>query len=327
MTQVLVADIGGTNADIAIAEIGDGIEILHRDERSTDGYSDFHSLVEDYCSRVEDQHGAEIEKACFAVAGPVKDGSVEMPHSNILVDSDELEEETGLDHVLVINDFDAIGYAVNTLEDSDVKVLQEGEADEGEAMAVVGAGTGLGKDILVYDSHVDAYIPSSSEGGHADLPVVGREESKMARFLEDELDLESPVQWEHVLSGPGLENIYSFLRQEKYGGAEAGLSAEEIARLGNECSEEAFEWFIRFYGRCAKNFALDVYATGGVYIAGGIAAGNPEKFDERFLEAFKNSSGQFQSLLEQVPVRLVTNYYVSLKGAAKALEVEELGDI
>lgn len=253
----------------------------------------------------------------------MEDQRVEMPHTDLTIDADRLEKETELEHVHIINDFDAIGYAINILEPEDYNTIQKGGIEE-EPIAIVGAGTGLGKNLLIYDEHIDTYLPNASEGGHADLPITDEKELYLANQIKQKHGIESEVPYEQVLSGQGLENIYSFLHS-RFPEEENDLSAKEIShtREDNPCSRETFDKFIEFYARCCRNYALDTLPENGLYIVGGIAAKNPDEFNQRFVEEFRNASPQFHQMLSEIPIRVVTNYDISLKGAAHALQIEK----
>lgn len=323
----IVGDIGGTNDDLAAVRIYEGdFEIVFRQERSTKRESDFSKTVNNFLDDLKNEKDLKIDSACFAVAGPVENQRVEMPHANLVIDADRLEKKTDLENVHIINDFDAIGYSINIIDSEDYKVLQAGQENGKQPIAIVGAGTGLGKNLLIHDKYIGSYLPHPSEGGHADLPTTNREELEMVNKIKNEHNIESEVSYEHVLSGQGLENIYSFL-QSRYPDEKQNLAASEISRTKNDnpCSRETFEKFIEFYARCCRNYALDTLPENGLYIAGGIAAKNPEEFNQTFIEEFQNTSPQFHKLLSKIPVKVITNYNISLKGAAHALKIKEKG--
>lgn len=318
----LVGDVGGTNDDLAAVRVTEGeFEIIFKEDRSTQRHQEFSQVVNEFLEDLYEQEEIEVESACFAVAGPVEDQRVEMPHANLTVDADRIEMETELDHVHIINDFDAIGYAIEVLDEEDCKELQKGQEKSEAPIAIVGAGTGLGKNLLIYDEHLETYFPYSSEGGHADLPLTDENELELAEHIREKHDIVSEVSYEHVLSGQGLENIYSFLHS-RYPEEEQGLSAKKISETkeDNPCSRETFDKFIEFFARCCRNYALDTLPENGMYIVGGIAAKNPEEFNQRFVQEFRNASPQFHDLLSKMPLYVVKTYDISLKGAANALK-------
>lgn len=249
------------------------------------------------------------------------------------VRTDELVNETSLYSAYIINDFQTIGYGINLLNPKNkndiipVRVKPE-KVDITATKAIIGAGTGLGKSILVYDEHFHAYVPIPSEGGHGDFPVYDSFEQELVNFVKNLRNITQPITYEELLSGRGLESIYMFLRHLKK--FEASQFTREIDGSINktvlisrykeqdETCAEVFRLFARFYGRCAKNFVLDALATGGLYIAGGIASKNIEIFSTKeFLNEFENAYRK-NDILEQVPIYVIVNYDVSLYGACFA---------
>ena len=173
-------------------------------------------------------------------------------------------------------------------------------------------------------------MPLGSEGGHSDISINSKEEFNFLRFFK-----QSNVEWEDVLSGKGISNIYKFISRR----SPRTMISDEIKRSNydpeliskyretDSLSQATFKWFIKFYGRCAKNLALDALAQGGVFIAGGIAAKNSSIFKSKeFKQEFLNSKKQ-KKLLEKIPIYLITNYDVSLYGAAVAALLHKRGII
>ena len=184
--------------------------------------------------------------------------------------------------------------------------MQAGCPVDNGTIAVIGAGTGLGKAFIVWDNggQRKAY---PCEGGHINLICETKEEWELSEFIRARLGVPYVVM-EHVLSGGGLSLLHEFLTGQK-------LTPSEISPLLDENSATAC-WFSKFYALAARNFALDVLATGGVYVSGGIAASHPAlitnpKFSETFLLA-----PAYNKLLTAIPVRLVTDKGVGLNGAA-----------
>lgn len=323
---VLAGDIGATNINFGIAGLKKSVpKILLQSRESTKSVNDFGGLVNKFLGYAKDQHYNPTE-ACLAVAGPVENKKgyqiVKMTNAELVIDTRVFKKETGLNKILITNDFDAISYAINVLKRNDFEILNRGKPAPNATRVVLGTGTGLGKNILYYNDKVNAYLPIPSEGGHADLPLLTKEDLKMAEFIKRIQGIETQLCYEDVLSGRGLENIYKYLSTTKYPKLPIDLSAAEISatKSDNPCSRETFAWFIRFYARCARNFALDTLARGGVYLAGGIAAKNPEVFSDFFEEFVKNEI--YEHILRDMPVYLITNYDISLIGAAYALTLQ-----
>lgn len=308
--RVLCGDIGGTHANLCLAEKGQKIEIGQIDHLPTQEFHSFPDLVNQYLETCQDKP----KSACFAVAGVVEDNRVEMTNADLVVDAKELIAKTDLESVQVINDFDAVGYATNILDPSDILVLNEGDPEVGGMCCAIGAGTGLGKSILLYNPERDAYFPSSSEGGHSDFPIANEEEKIFVEGLNQ-------ATWENLISGRGIEQIYRALQKHRYPNESVHRPAKEISekRHDHGICQESFEWFVKFYARAARNFSIEVLAKGGVFLAGGIGAANSDMFGEAFMKEFtRHHLPQFQELLEKIPVKLIKNYDISLKGAAFA---------
>jgi glucokinase len=234
----------------------------------------------------------------------------------------------------VINDFQAIGYGINLLNynnKDDIFLVKSGKtnADSSkETKAILGAGTGLGKSILAYNEQLEAYIPIPSEGGHSDFPAQDDFEIQLLNFIKKLRNISQPITYEELLSGRGIESIYSFLKdisqikESKYTkeieNAKDKASLISKYRTEDKICGETFRLFARYYGRCAKNFVLDTMATGGLFIAGGIATKNREIFKTKeFLDEFENAH-QRKDVLNQTPIYIITNYDVSIYGACFA---------
>lgn len=311
MKKALCGDIGGTNANLCIAHYCDQIKITNEVHEPTQKQAEFSQLITHYLSTVEDKP----KEACFAVAGPVHNQRVEMTNAGLIIDAKEIQKNTELERVLVINDFDAVGYAINVLDPPDFQVINKGIVERNAPRGAIGAGTGLGKSILLYDQNAQAYLPQSSEGGHVDFPFSSIEEFIYGKGVEQ-------PTYETFLSGRGLELLYQGVQKTRYPDESELLYAMEISqkRKDSLCCHETMELFVKFFARCARNFAIDILATGGIYLAGGIAASNADVFENGFMEEFtRHGNLKYRALLENIPVILIKNYGISLKGAACAL--------
>ena len=315
----LSADIGGTNANFSIVEFRQGKpSILLKGRESSSSADHFPDLVKNFLVKAKEQ-GYEPEKACFAVAGAVKDQRSELTNVDLIVDAKEIMDETGLKYALIVNDFIAVSYGSLVLQDDEYVLLKKGKPSRKGTRAVIGAGTGLGKNILVFSEAANDYVAYPSEGGHINFPFTDEEEIALSKYFKRKH--KKGVILEDVLSGRGIENLYNALNNIKYKDAPKSLSAKEISdsRNSNECSKEAFDLFIKFYARGCRNFALDVLATGGLYIGGGIVAKNISAFGQSFIDEFIDNE-TFGRLLEDIPIYMIINYDISLIGAAYAIK-------
>jgi glucokinase len=334
---IFVGDIGGTHCNFAIVQADKQqvklIISLHFLSKEISRFSDVVSwTLEHTCKKYNLHDNLNLSNACFAVAGPVgiEDNVVRLTNLPWHIDLMELKERTSLKNIKIINDFEAIGYGIDLIDQKDILCICKGKEHTQKKppnKIVIGAGTGLGKSILTWDENKNYYISIPSEGGHADFPMYNQEEFNLIKYIHANCKKETydPVVWEDVLSGKGISSIYRFLLESK-----SYSTNDEIAKsqydasiitsykATDDCSKETLALFTQFYGRCAKNLALEVFALGGVYIAGGIAVKNPDIFKEEvFLSEFLNNKGM-KLFLEKIPVYVVTDYNVSLYGAAKS---------
>jgi glucokinase len=321
---VLGGDVGGTHTNIGVAGAKGGeATLLYSAHFNSQKLPSLAPAMREALDYGRDRYGIEVDRGCVGVAGAVTDCSRAKP-TNLpwVVDGEEMKNEFGLEEFRIINDFQIIGYGIDSLKDGDLFSAKAGEPGFGETRAVIGAGTGLGKAILLFDGK--RYVPIPSEGGHADFPAHDQFDLELADRVRGKRT--TPASYEDLLSGRGIERIYEFLRERRGGTEKTGEieEAEERAALISKYREtdplcrETFKTYAKYYGRCAKNFVLETLVTGGLYIAGGIAAKNREIFvSPEFHAEFLNAEKQ-RHLLEKTPVHVIVNYDVSIIGACNA---------
>lgn len=325
--MILAGDVGGTKSRLAIFDEGPGPSGLKTHLEDTFPSRDYPSLeevVEDFLSNptAESVRG-QLHTACFGVAGPVVDDRVKASNLPWTVEVSALKRATGIQRILLVNDLEATVYGVLVLESDDLERLNECRPEPGGTRALIAAGTGLGEAIIANGPDGD-YFPVASEGGHSDFGPRTDQEAELLRYLMRQW---SHVSYERVLSGPGLHNIYRFLRDSgneeapniaaRIDGADdpsAEISRAAVAGESPVC-ERAMDLFVSIYGAEAGNLALKAKSTGGLYIGGGIAPKIRDRIVQGdFMEAF-NSKGRLRSLLETIPVYLVLNSKTALIGA------------
>jgi glucokinase len=319
--RVLAGDIGGTSTRLAYFEFGAGRPELLAAGRFPSRESD---SLERIVGRFAAEHGITAERACFGIAGPIREGRVRTPNLPWTVAADELARVLGLAEVRLINDLAANVYGIDLLAPEDFAVLNPGVPDPAGTIAVVSAGTGLGETLAHWDGA--AHHPLPSEGGHADFSPRNELESELLLYLRAE---HGRVSVERVLSGPGLRNIYRFLRDarrmaETPAVAEAMRSGDPSAAiaqaaLAGSCPlcAAALDLFASLYGAEAGNAALRFLATGGVYLGGGIAPKIVQRLQgPGFMMAF-TAKGRLSPLLERIPVRVILNERTALLGAGR----------
>lgn len=322
--RVLAGDIGGTNTRLQIAECESGQFHTVRDQRFESGsYDSLASVLHEFMGL---ERAQAIAGVCLGVAGPINETAggqgVKVTNLPWEIDSRKLAQEFSFPAVRLINDFQAIGYGIEALDAGDWVVLQPGTPAPRAPRALIGAGTGLGQGILVWQG--DHYAPIATEGGHAVFGPTNELQVELARYLIRNLGHSS---YELILSGHGLVRLYAFLKErgempESPVVAEAmksGDAAEVISRAALEQNDRlanrTLDMFVDIYGTQAGNLALTAGATGGVYIAGGIAPKIISRLtDGRFMQAFLNKS-KMKAYVSAVPVQVVTNPNVGLFGA------------
>ncbi len=320
MLKVLSGDIGGTATRLAWFDMAAGkARLIEQRTYSSADYSDFADILADFSRNTDTACAA----ACFGVAGPVRDGRSRITNLPWIIDAHEIRIDFGWTHVGLLNDLEAIAWGIGALEEEDFCVLNTGQPDEGGHQAVIAAGTGLGQAGRIRVGQ--RYHPIACEGGHADFAPGGPTETALLAWLEARF---GHASWERVVSGQGLVNIHAFLREHRKaktpdwlqeamqaGDAAAAISTAALDDRDPIC-REALDLFIRCYGAEAGNLALKLMATGGVFIAGGIAPkliGRLQQGD--FLEAFC-AKGRMQGLMEAMPVKVLRNERASLLGPA-----------
>jgi glucokinase len=317
--MILAGDIGGTHTRLALFD-GDPHEPL----ALTIYPSRTHAGLEEIVAAFLAEHPADLDRACFDVAGPVSNGRVKTTNLPWMVDAKRLADRIGLRSVELVNDLVAAAYGVAELTTADLETLNSGDPSIGGTLAVIAAGTGLGEAGLIWDGA--RYHALASEGSHSDFGPRSRLQADLYSCLAR---VDSHVSYERVCSGIGLVAVYRFLRdrsriQEPAWLARAiheGEAAAVISTVGLTGSDpvcvEALDLMVSIYGAEAGNLALRLLATGGIYIGGGIAPRIlPKLRQHSFLESL-TAKGRFRPMLEQTPVHVILNERVALLGAAR----------
>lgn len=318
--MILAGDVGGTKTNLALYRAAGGI--LTRVEFCSYPSRE-HAGLEEILERFLAGKPA-VESACIGVAGPVVGGESRVTNLPWKVVRESVGRASGAKHSYLVNDLQATAYSVPFLPEESLYALQDREGDPDGTIAVLAAGTGLGASFLVRDGR--RHIPVASEGGHADFPARNRREEKLLSFLAAEI---GRVSVERAVSGPGLHAIYRFLREsegmEELPGVEERMSERDPPRVisteglsgRSTVCREALRMFVSLYGAAAGNLALQVLATGGVYLGGGIApAILPALSTGEFLAAF-TAKGRFREFLSRLPVRVILDDKAALLGAAR----------
>jgi len=319
--MILAGDIGGTNARLAYFQPSNGSLRLISERVFP---SREHKELGEIVTKFLEDSGTRPQVACFGVAGPVRNGRVETSNLPWVVEQARLARQIELPGTLLINDLEANAWGIGALGRSDLVSLNRGSEQASGNQAVIAPGTGLGEAGLFWDGsnhHVFA-----SEGGHTDFAPQGDLQIELLQFLESRYE---HVSYERILSGPGLVNVYEFLRGAGRGKEPPDFAAP-LARTGpaaaissaaiegaNALAAQALDLWISIYGAEAGNLALKLMATGGVFLGGGISPKIlPKLSGPAFMGSFL-AKGRLRSLVEGIPVQVITNDKAALLGAAR----------
>lgn len=326
--MILAGDIGATRTRLAAFQTeGNRLNCIVEKTYASQERSGLREVLVEFI-RTE---GIPVHSACFGVAGPVRGGKTKISNLPWTIDCKELAEQLKLSSVGLLNDLEAYAYGIDALESKDLVTLSEGLEDAEGNRAVISAKTGLGMAGLFWDGF--RHHPFACEGGHADFAPRNQIQAELFSYLQKKF---GHVSCERVLSGPGIRNIYDFLRDTKKAEEPASLrdqlkSARDasalIAQLALEgrtpICQETMDLFVSIFGAETGNCALRYMTTGGIFIAGVIAAKNVQKLqDAAFLQAFLDK-GRMSSLLKDMPIRVILNDDCGLIGSARYTLVQK----
>ena len=323
--MILAGDIGGTNARLAYFQPQNG-HLRLVSERTFPSRE--HSELGDIVNQFLDDSGTRPDAACFGIAGPVRNGRVETSNLPWVIEQSRLAKQIHLPAMLLINDLEASAWGIGALAAGDLVPLNRVNGPAVGNQAVIAPGTGLGEAGLFWDG--SRHQVFACEGGHTDFGPQGDLQIELVRFLQARF---GHVSYERILSGPGLVNVYEFLRDGGCGKESAEFAAAlkksdpaaVISRAAldgtNPLAEKALDVWISVYGAEASNLALKVMATGGLFLAGGISPKILAKLTgPQFMHSFLDK-GRLRPLVESIPVQVVTNEKAGLLGAARCAAV------
>ncbi len=321
----LVGDIGGTHARLSL--LAPNGHAVRKEEFPSRAYPSLDAILREFLATVTPK--PKLRAAAFGVAGPVVNGRCVATNLPWVIDARAIARKHGIKKVTVLNDLVALSLGALEVRRSRLHLLNDAGLPKKRArnVAVIAAGTGLGEAMLIWDGA--RFVPSATEGGHADFAPRSDLEVELFQFLRARF---GRVSWERVLSGSGLGNLYDFFRQVKGLGedptnehalSEAGDRNAVISELGlarkSEAGACALDLFASIYGAEAGNLALKTLAVGGVFVCGHIAASMLSILDDGgFRRAFQDK-GRFSPMMAKIPVALVLDSDVGLVGATRVV--------
>jgi len=326
--MILAGEIGATRTRLAAFETeGNRLSCVVEKDYASHDYPGLAEILPQFI-RTE---GIGVHSACLGVAGPVRSGRSKISNLPWTIDSGELAKLLKLPSVGLLNDLEAYAYGIDALESKDFTTLSEGsEVAEGNR-AVISAKTGLGVAGLFWDGF--RHHPFPCEGGHADFAPRNELQMELLAYL---LKKFGHVSAERILSGPGIKNIYDFLRDSHRADEPASLHDQiatapdapalisQLAAQGNApICDQTMSLFVSVFGAETGNCALHYMTTGGIFIGGSIAAKNVAKMKEPvFMESFLDK-GRMGALLKDMPVKIILNEDCGLIGAARYTLVQK----
>ena len=320
---LLAGDIGGTKTILALFSPEKGpLEPLLEVSYPSNDYPGLDTIITDFFSQAD----VSAAKACFGVAGPVRDGRAIITNLPWQPDTKMLQSSHGFSHTTLINDLVATGYAIPHLLPSDVYIINEGINTADGGIGIIAPGTGLGEAMFTWEG--SRYIPVPSEGGHTDFAPSSETEIELMAFLSKRY---GHVSFDRICSGRGLPGIYDFIKAH-YQLEEPDWLTKEMAKAEDRtpvivnaalhdskqcliCSK-TMQMFVSVLGAEAGNLALNGLTTGGMFIGGGIPPRIlPFLQQELFVKSF-TSKGRMSYLLNDIPVKVILNPKAALIGAA-----------
>jgi glucokinase len=334
--MILAGDVGGTKVHLALYSFEAGRLKAVRDGRfPAHEFASLDAVVQKFLT--EDANGNasqdrserdQIIAACFGVPGPVRDGRLRLTNLPWELDAHGLAKSIGIEHIFLINDLQANGYGIPELAPEAICTLAEGDRGAFGHRGLIAAGTGLGQALLIWDGRTHRPVPS--EGGHCDFPARDDREIGLLQYLRRMLN--GHVSSERVVSGIGIQNIYTYLRDveklEEPAWLRDRLASEDRNAVIGTCAEdgssqlcfETMKLFASAYGAEAGNLALKVLSLGGLYVGGGIAPKMLKTLNSGgFMQAFLDK-GRLSPVLESIPVRVILDETCALLGAAAFAE-------
>jgi len=325
--MILAGDIGGTKTNLALFQEQDGKLKLAAEQlyRSKDHAGLEEIIVAFAQSELFQAAKTEnIRAACFGVAGPVVNGISKTPNLPWIIAVSNLQQTLTLEKVRLINDLESTAYGIPVLSPDEMITLSEGVPGQVGNGALIAAGTGLGEAALHWEGK--DHRPVASEGGHGDFAPRNELEIELLRYLMNRF---GHVSYERALSGPGIYNLYCFLRDSHHGNeadwVREKMKTEDPAAVVTQTAlsgkddlcVQALHLFVSIYGAEAGNLALKTMAVNGLYVGGGIAPRIAEKLkDGTFVQSFQDK-GRLSALMKSIPVKVILNPKTALLGAAR----------
>jgi glucokinase len=326
--MILAGEIGATHTRLAAFETeGNRLQSVVEKDYMSQQHDGLPGILNNFIKT----EGIPVHSACLGVAGPVRAGRSKISNLPWVIDSREVAKQLKLNSVGLLNDLEAYAYGIDGLESKDFITLSEGSEGAEGNRAVISAKTGLGMAGLYWDGF--RHHPFACEGGHADFPPRNDLEMELLAYLQEKY---GRISCERILSGPGIKNIYDFLRdthkadEPEWLRTQMSAAPDPPALISQTALEDkaaicdqTLSIFVSVFGAETGNCALNFMTTGGIFIGGSIAAKIvPKMKDPVFLESFLDK-GRMATILKDMPVKIVANDDCGMIGAARYTLVQK----
>lgn len=320
--MILAGEIGATRTRLAAFETeGSRLQCVVEKDYVSQQHDGLAGILADFIKT----EGIPVHSACLGVAGPVRNGRSKISNLPWVIDAREVAKQLRLNSVGLLNDLEAFAYGIDGLDSKDFITLSEGVDDAEGNRAVISAKTGLGMAGMYWDGF--RHHPFACEGGHGDFAPRNNLEMELLAYLKKKY---GHISCERILSGPGIKNIYDFLRdahkaeEPEWLRTEMSTAPDPPALISKTALEgkaaicdQALSIFVSVFGAETGNCALTFMSTGGIFIGGSIAAKIVPKMKEpQFLESFWDK-GRMETILKDMPVKIVANDDCIMIGAAR----------
>jgi glucokinase len=326
--MILAGEIGATRTRLAAFETeGNQLQCAVEKTYMSQQHDGLPGILADFIKT----QGIPVHSACFGVAGPVRAGRSKISNLPWVIDAREIAKQLRLNSVGLLNDLEAYAYGIDGLESKDFITLRDGAEEAEGNRAVISAKTGLGMAGLYWDGF--RHHPFACEGGHADFAPRNDLQMELLAYLQKKY---GRISCERILSGPGIKNIYDFLRdahqaeEPEWLRTQLGAAPDPPALISQMALEgkaaicdQTMSIFVSVFGAETGNCALNFMSTGGIFIGGSIAAKIvPKMKDPLFLESFLDK-GRMATILKDMPVKIVANDDSGMIGAARYTLVQK----
>jgi|688.fasta_scaffold03396_24 glucokinase len=324
--MIIAGDIGGTKARVGLFERRQGkVEMILSERYVSKDFSSLEAILKQFLDKHQSAITQRLEAACFGLPGPVVNGRVKVTNLPWQVVQADVGATLRLHKIKLVNDLVGTAAAIPTFGQDSLLTVYEGRGfvDRGGSCVVVAPGTGLGHSLIHREAGWSVLL--ASEGGHANFAPTNEDEMELLRYLQGRF---SHVSVESVLCGPGIANIYSFLRDTGRGDEPAQLKSPdsesqitsivtELAMEGScEICVKTMRMFCSMLGAHCSNIVLTYLATGGVYLGGGIPPKiAPFLTKGPFVEGYLKK-GKQRERVEATPVFIIKDDHAALFGAA-----------